>query len=122
MSNYDEEFLDMYNDAFNDQEEEAEEAFQEEETEEASQEEEAEEALQEEETEEPSLQEFVRMALRSQEETTPMTVEIDNFDTWDTPLNNCSALTVSALIIFFFLALALFPLVILKPFEQILVN
>ena len=97
MLNYDEESLDMYNDAFNDKEEETEEASQEEETEEASQ---------EEETEEPSLQEFVVMALRSQEESKPMTVEVNNFDTWDTPLNNCSALTVSALIIFFFLALA----------------
>ena len=99
MSNYDEEFLDMYNDSFtsvSDPDQEEEESSQEEE----------EEASQEEEFEEPSLQEFVRMALRSQEETTPMTVEIDNFDTWDTPLNSCSALTVSALIIFFFLALA----------------
>ena len=103
----DENELDMYNDAFNDiSEEETEEVSKEEETEEVSQEEETEEVSQEEEMDEPSLQEFVRMALRSQEETTPLTVEIVNFDTWDTPLNNCSALTVSALIIFFFLALA----------------
>ena len=93
----DENELDMYNDSFNDVMEESTVESLEEETKEVSQ---------EEETEEPSLQEFVRMALRSQEETTPITVEIDNFDTWDTPLNNCSALTVSALIIFFFLALA----------------
>ena len=67
MSNYDDELLDMYNDSFNDSVEELEEVSQEEETEEASQ---------EEETEEPSLQEFVRMALRSQEESTPRTIVI----------------------------------------------
>lgn len=57
--------------------------------------------------EEPSLREFVLMALNSSE-SEEMTAEVivSNFDSFDTPLNNCTAFTLSCLLIFFFLALA----------------
>lgn len=33
-------------------------------------------------------------------------VQVINFDSWETPLNSCSAVTISVLLILFFLALA----------------
>lgn len=55
-----------------------------------------------------SLREFVLMALNSSSESSESYTEVvvNNFDSFDTPLNNCSAFTISCLLIFFFLALA----------------
>ena len=54
-----------------------------------------------------SLREFVLMALNSSESSESyQEVVVNNFDSFDTPLNNCSAFTISCLLIFFFLALA----------------
>ena len=59
------------------------------------------------ESDEESLREFVLMALNSSESNeTSSEVIVSNFDSFDTPLNNCSAFTLSCLLIFFFLALA----------------
>ena len=54
-----------------------------------------------------NFREFVLMALNSSESSeTYQEVVVNNFDSFDTPLNNCSAVTLSCLLIFFFLALA----------------
>lgn len=53
-----------------------------------------------------SLKEFVKMALRSGESQENYSeVVVNNFDSFDTPLDNCSAFTIVSLLIFFFLAL-----------------
>ena len=56
------------------------------------------------EEEEISLKEFVKMALNSTEESSSE-VSINNYDYFDTPLNNCTSFTLVCCLIFFFLAL-----------------
>lgn len=54
-----------------------------------------------------SLREFVMMALNSSESDEVYTeVVVNNFDSFDTPLNSCTAFTITCLLLFFFLALA----------------
>ena len=108
MLNYDD-MLDMYNDAFNysdkiDLEEAAEESS--EETVEESSEEAAEESP--EEAVEESSEEAAEESIDSAESSIEVygTVEIGNYDTFSTPLNDCSAVTISLCLIVFFVMLA----------------